>query len=113
MAAKYTMQLTADQLKAIVEDPERTGLDVPTVVGTDNAGNQLPSINIHILGPVEGIAQVETEAAPTNDEELEMDTEEEEVGNVAPEEAEAEAALGFDSMTESRISSFNDFLKRK
>lgn len=111
MPAKYTVQLSPEQLKAIMEDPERIGVDVPTVVGTDTEGNQLPSIGIHILGPISDMVEVPVE--DTEEVIVEPSEEEEEIGNVAPEEEAAIAAMGFDPMTESKISSFSTFLKRK
>ena len=80
MPAKYTIQLSPEDLKTIMEDPERHVVEVP----------------------VEDTEEVIVEPS-----------EEEEIGNVAPEEAAAVAAMGFDPMTESKISSFSTFLKRK
>ena len=112
MPAKYTVQLSPEQLKAIMEDPERMGVDVPTVVGTDTEGNQLPSIGIHIMGPISDAVEVPVE---DTEEVIVEPSEEEEIGNVNPEEEAAAnvAAMGFDPMTESKISSFSTFLKRK
>lgn len=110
MPAKYTIQLSPEQLKAIMEDPERVGVDVPTVVGTDTEGNQLPSIGIHIMGPISDVVEVPVE---DTEEVIVEPSEEEEIGNVAPEEEAAITAMGFDPMTESKISSFSTFLKRK
>ena len=127
MPANYTAQLSKEDLKTIMEDPERHGLDVPTVVGTDKEGNQLPSISINVKGPVSdptGSWQwvtVDTQVDAQVDAQVEapvdapVEDTEEEIGNVNPEEEAAAnaAVMGFDPMTESKISSFSTFLKRK
>ena len=130
MPAQYTIQLSPEDLKTIMEDPERVGITAYTVIGTDREGNQLPSISINVKGhvsdptgswqwvPVDTQVDAQVDAqveVPVEDtEEVIVDpSEEEEIGNVAPEEAAAVAAMGFDPMTESKISSFSTFLKRK
>lgn len=112
MAAKYTIQLTPAQLDAIVNDNERIGVDVPTVVGTDSDGNQLDSIGIHIIGPSSTESTEEESVEDNNtsleDEDIPVDA----GGNIAPEE-EAAMDASFEPMTESKVDTFDMFLKRK
>ena len=119
MPAQYTIRLTTDQLTEISKG-DGTPTAGYTLVGIDKDGNQLPEIAIDIIGPVvdsTAIAtaepvETEVEDQIEDNDGLEMDAEEE-IGNVAPEEEAAITAMGFDPMTESKISSFSTFLKRK
>jgi len=105
MATKYKLVLTQDHLNEINDDPEMDGITLEAKA-EDGSRVTVTLIKSDIVKPKENLEEspVEVEA------EVEAD---EMIGNVAPEEQAAMQAaqenIGFTN--ESRIASFNQFLK--
>lgn len=103
MATKYKLDLTQDHLNAIADDPEMDGITLEAKA-EDGSKVMVTLIKSDIVKPdaTQGAEEVSTE--------IEAD---EMIGNVAPEEQAAMQAAqeskGFTN--ESRVFSFNEFLK--
>jgi hypothetical protein len=103
MATKYKLVLTQDHLNEINDDPEMDGI---TLEAKAEDGNKVTVtlIKSDIVKPKENLEESPVEVEAEADEMI---------GNVAPEEQAAMQAtqenIGFTN--ESRISSFNQFLK--
>ena len=103
MATKYKLVLTQDHLNEINDDPEMDGITLEAKA-EDGSRVTVTLIKSDIVKPKENLEESPVEA------EVEAD---EMIGNVAPEEEAAMQAtqenIGFTN--ESRIASFNQFLK--
>ena len=103
MATKYKLVLTQDHLNEINDDPEMDGITLEAKA-EDGSRVMVTLIKSDIVKPKENLEESPVEA------EVEAD---EMIGNVAPEEEAAMQAtqenIGFTN--ESRIASFNQFLK--
>ena len=103
MATKYKLVLTQDHLNEINDDPEMDGITLEAKA-EDGSRVTVTLIKSDIVKPKENLEESPIEA------EVEAD---EMIGNVAPEEQAAMQAtqenIGFTN--ESRIASFNQFLK--
>ena len=106
MANKYKLNITDDHLAALNDDPNMEGVSLEA---KDEAGNKV-LITLVKSGttPVEDTEEIETVEQP--DAELEI-SDEEVIGNVTPEETAAMKAESVGFTNESRISSFDQFLK--
>lgn len=103
MATKYKLVLTQDHLNEINDDPEMDGITLEAKA-EDGSRVTVTLLKSDIIKPKENLEESPVEA------EVEAD---EMIGNVAPEEEAAMQAtqenIGFTN--ESRIASFNQFLK--
>ena len=103
MATKYKLVLTQDHLNEINDDPEMDGITLEAKA-EDGSRVTVTLLKSDIIKPKENLEESPVEA------EVEAD---EMIGNVAPEEEAAIQAtqenIGFTN--ESRIASFNQFLK--
>ena len=106
MANKYKLNITDDHLAALNDDPNMEGVSLEA---KDEAGNKvLITLVKSGTAPVEDTEEIETVEQP--DAELET-SDEEVIGNVTPEETAAMKAESVGFTNESRISSFDQFLK--
>ena len=103
MATKYKLVLTQDHLNEINDDPEMDGITLEAKA-EDGSRVTVTLIKSDIVKPKENLEESPIEA------EVEAD---EMIGNVAPEEhaamQTAQESKGFTN--ESRVFSFNEFLK--
>lgn len=103
MATKYKLVLTQDHLNEINDDPEMDGITLEAKA-EDGSKVTVTLIKSDIVKPKENLEESPVEVEAEADEMI---------GNVAPEEQAAMQAtqenIGFTN--ESRIASFNQFLK--
>ena len=105
MANKYKLILTDDHLAELNDDPNMEGVSLEA---KDEAGNKVlvTLVKNELAKPTQEVeAETETEEMPDALGDGEM------IGNVAPEEAAAMQAENVGFTNESRIASFDQFLK--